>query len=176
MEIKHTSIQGPCWAALTSNDFQVETNAHPLIRYIILFKSMWDAKKYADMRASHLPPSPFFPGAPVLPIDSIYLLSIADHNIPNCMKEVTWLSYGLCNKANLRDLIAATDLVILLKLDLNLRFLSPCDLDIWWMTPKNNRAPLLGYFKLSASFRSHWWIQTGVTVQKRPIWVKFNAF
>ena len=41
---------------------------------------------------------------------------------------------------------------------------------------KNNRAPLLCYFKLCASFRSHWWIQTGVTVRKRPIWVKFDDF
>ena len=80
------------------------------------------------------------------------------------------------NKANLRDLIAAIGLVILLKLDLNLRFFSPCDLEIWWMTPKNNRAPLLCYFKLFASFRSHWWIQTGVTVRKRLIWVKIDAF
>ena len=80
------------------------------------------------------------------------------------------------NKANLRDLIAATGLVILLKLDLNRRFFSPCDLNIWWMTPKNNRAPLLCYFKLFASFRSHWWIQTGVTVRKRLIWVKIDAF
>ena len=44
------------------------------------------------------------------------------------------------------------------------------------MTPKNNRAPLLCYFKLFASFRSHWWIQTGVTVQKRLIWIKIDAF
>ena len=80
------------------------------------------------------------------------------------------------NKANLRDLIAATGLVILLKLDLNRRFFSPCDLEIWWMTPKNNRAPLLCYFKLFASFRSHWWIQTGVTVRKRLIWVNIDAF
>ena len=72
------------------------------------------------------------------------------------------------NKANLRDLIAATGLVILLKLDLNRRFFSPCDFEIWWMTQKNNRAPLLCYFKLFASFRSHWWIQTGVTVRKLP--------
>ena len=41
---------------------------------------------------------------------------------------------------------------------------------------KNNRAPLLCYFKLCASFRTHWWIQIGVTVRKRPIWVKFNDF
>ena len=80
------------------------------------------------------------------------------------------------NKANLRDLIAATGLVILLKLDSNCRLFSPCDLEIWWMTPKNNRAPLLCYFKLFASFRSHWWIQTGVTVWKRLIWVKIDDF
>ena len=44
------------------------------------------------------------------------------------------------------------------------------------MTLKNNRAPLLSYFKLCVSFHTHWWIQTGVTVQKRPIWVKMNNF
>ena len=42
--------------------------------------------------------------------------------------------------------------------------------------PKNNRAPLLCYFKLFASFHSHWWIQTGVTVRKPLIWVNINAF
>ena len=51
------------------------------------------------------------------------------------------------------------------------RFLEPCDLEIWRMTLKNNRAPLLSYFKLCASFHSHWWIQTGVRVQKRLSWV-----
>ena len=39
------------------------------------------------------------------------------------------------------------------------------------MTLQNNRAPLLCYFKLCASFCSHWWIQTGVTVRKRLSWV-----
>ena len=34
---------------------------------------------------------------------------------------------------------------------------------------KNNRAPLLCYFKLCASFHTHWWIQTGVTVRKCSI-------
>ena len=42
-----------------------------------------------------------------------------------------------------------------------------CDLAVWRMTLKNNRAPLPCYFKLCASFRSHWWIQTGVTVRKQ---------
>ena len=44
------------------------------------------------------------------------------------------------------------------------------------MTLNNNRAPLQCYFKLCALFRSHWWIQTGVTVRKRPIWVKIDDF
>ena len=52
----------------------------------------------------------------------------------------------------------------------------PCDLDIWRMTLKNNRAPLQCYFKLCAAFRSHWCNQTWVRVRKRPIWVKFDAF
>ena len=56
------------------------------------------------------------------------------------------------------------------------RFLEPCDLEIWRMTLQNNRAPLLYYFKLCASFRTHWWIQTWGTVWKRPIWVKFDDF
>ena len=48
------------------------------------------------------------------------------------------------------------------------------DLELWQMTLKNSRAPLLCYFKLCASFQSYWWIQTGVTVRKRQIWVKIN--
>ena len=47
---------------------------------------------------------------------------------------------------------------------------------IWRMTLKNNRAPLLCYFKLYASFCSHRWIWAGVTVRKRPIWVKIDDF
>ena len=53
---------------------------------------------------------------------------------------------------------------------------SPCDLETWRMTLKNNRAPLLCYFKLYASFRSHQWIQAAVTVRKRPIPVKIDDF
>ena len=44
------------------------------------------------------------------------------------------------------------------------------------MTFKNNRAHLLCYFKLCAAFRSHWWIQTGVTVRKHLIWSKLSIF
>ena len=78
------------------------------------------------------------------------------------------------NKANLRDLIAATGLVILLKFDPNHRFFVPCDLEIWWMALENNRAPLLYYTKLCASFQIHRWIQIGITVRKRSIWVKIG--
>ena len=56
----------------------------------------------------------------------------------------------------------------------NLQFFVPCDLEIWWMTLKNNRAPLQWYIKLCASFQSHRWIQTGVTVRKRWIRVKID--
>ena len=78
------------------------------------------------------------------------------------------------NKANLRDLIAATGLVILVKFDPNHRFFVPCDLEIWWMTLENNRAPLLYYIKLCLSFQIHWWIETEATVRKRSIRVKIG--
>ena len=51
------------------------------------------------------------------------------------------------------------------------RFLAPCDLEIWRMTLKNNRAPLLSNIKLYIKFHHHMWIQTGVTVRKRSSWV-----
>ena len=120
------------------------------------------------------------------------------------------VGYRMANKANLRDLIAATGLVILLKFDPNHRFFSPCDLETWWMTSKNrwiqtdvsvrkrlirvkigvfvlcdlkiwwmtlenNRAPLLYYIKLCASFQIHRRIETEVTVRKHSIRVKKSA-
>ena len=51
------------------------------------------------------------------------------------------------------------------------RFLEQCDLEMWRMTLKNNRAPLLSIIKLYASSHHHMWIQTGVTVRKRWSWV-----
>ena len=39
---------------------------------------------------------------------------------------------------------------------------------------ENNWVPSLYYFKLCASFHSHQWIHTRVTVRKRPIWVKIG--
>ena len=54
----------------------------------------------------------------------------------------------------------------------NQQFFVPYDLEIWRMTLKNNRAILLCCFKVCASFYSHWWIQTGVTVWKLSIRVK----
>ena len=56
----------------------------------------------------------------------------------------------------------------------NWRFCVPCELGIWWMTLKNNRAHLLCHFTLCASFRSHRWIITKSTVRKRSIRVKIS--
>ena len=58
----------------------------------------------------------------------------------------------------------------------NWQFFVPCALEIWQMTLKNKRALLLCGFKLCASFHRQWWIQTGVTVRKRPIWFKIDDF
>ena len=38
------------------------------------------------------------------------------------------------------------------------KIFEPCDLEIWRMTLKNNRAPLLSIIKLYASFHHHMWI------------------
>ena len=58
----------------------------------------------------------------------------------------------------------------------NQQLFVPCDLEIWPMTFKNNRAPLLCYFKLFASFQSQRSIQTGVTVWKGSIRVQISDF
>ena len=55
-------------------------------------------------------------------------------------------------------------------------FFVPCDLKIWQMTLKNNRAHLLSYFKLCASFHRHLSIQNGATIRKRQICVKSGDF
>ena len=81
----------------------------------------------------------------------------------------------LADQGKSEGLIAATGLVITLKFDSNHRVLAVWP---WNLTNdlENNRTPLLCYFKLCVSFRSHWWIQTWVTVRKRPTWVKINDF
>ena len=58
----------------------------------------------------------------------------------------------------------------------NGNFFVPRDLEIWRMSLKNNRAPLLYYIKLCASFQAHGCIQTGDTVRKRSIRVKIGNF
>ena len=42
-----------------------------------------------------------------------------------------------------------------LKLGPNRQFFGPCDIEIWWMTSKNRRAPLLCHLKVCASFCNH---------------------
>ena len=58
----------------------------------------------------------------------------------------------------------------------DLTILEPCDLEIWRMTLKNNRAPLLCNIKLYASLHHHMWIQTGVTFRKLLSWVVTLTF
>ena len=99
-------------------------------------------------------------------------VKIGDFFVPHDLEN--W--HMTINKANLRDLIAVTGLVILLKFDPNHRFFSPCDLEIWCMISKNNRAPLLYYIKLCVSFQIHRWIQTEVTLRKRSIRVEISDF
>ena len=50
------------------------------------------------------------------------------------------------------------------------------DLEIWWMTSKNNKAPFLYYIKFCASFQSHRWIQTEAAVRKCSIRFKIGDF
>ena len=73
------------------------------------------------------------------------------HTPETCYTQRDYCSHSSNNKANLLDLIAATGLVIILKLDPNHRFFSLCDLEIWWLTLKNNRAPLIA----TSSFLHH---------------------
>ena len=58
----------------------------------------------------------------------------------------------------------------------NWLFIVPCDLQIWWVTLKNNRVPLPCCFKLYTSSHNHRWIQTKVTVRKRSSRVKIDDF
>ena len=80
----------------------------------------------------------------------------------------------ILNKANLRDLKAATSLQ-----SGNAQFGSKSMMfcTVWpWNLMDDLRASFLCCFKLCATFHSHWWIQTGVTVRKCPIWVKIDDF
>ena len=52
----------------------------------------------------------------------------------------------------------------------------PCDIENWWMILKNNRALLVYYVKLCASFQIRRWCQTWVTVWKRSIRFKIGNF
>ena len=53
----------------------------------------------------------------------------------------------------------------------NLRFLASCDIEILWMTLKDNGAPLHCYFEQCAPFQSQILIQARVTVRTWLIWV-----
>ena len=76
---------------------------------------------------------------------------------PENFMMIRWWEHGQQGKSEGFD---SCDRPSNLKLDSNRQFFPPCDREIWWMILQNNRAPLLCYFKLCASFRTHWWIQT----------------
>ena len=80
--------------------------------------------------------------------------------------------YIFSNKANRRDLIAATGLLISNRI--KVVHFSARELEILWMTSKNNRALFLYQVKLCASFQIHRWFQTEVTVRKLSIWVEIG--
>ena len=84
------------------------------------------------------------------------------------------LPWFFCHQQGISEGFDSCDRPSNLKLDSNRRFLcSSCDLEISWMTSKNNRA-LLYYVKLSVSFQTHQWIQSGVTVRKRSIRIEIG--
>ena len=91
----------------------------------------------------------------------------------NTVVQLWSLCRAFSHKANLRDLVAVTSLIILLKLDF---FFGPYYLEIRWMNSKNNRAPPLCYVNLNPLFQSHHWIHTGVTVQICSIQLKIGNF
>ena len=157
-----------------------------------------------------------------------YILIPMETNWPKqiCWSDLQMKRIRKQNKANLRDLIAVTSLVILLKIgfkssifrsmwpsnlmdDLekqyhtssvlhqalciisnplmnsncsyspeklnlgqNWRFPVLCDLEIWWMTLTNNRAPFLWYFKLCKSFQTI----CEFKLEKHSMWVEIDDF
>ena len=54
----------------------------------------------------------------------------------------------------------------------NHRHFGLCDMKIWQMTSKINRAPILCHCKSCASFRSHLWIHAGASVRDADSWDK----
>ena len=81
---------------------------------------------------------------------------------------------AIINKANLRDLIAVTGLVISNWIQIvNFSARVTVKFDGWpWKTIAHFF--YIYYVKLCASFQIHWWIQTEFTVQKRSIRVEIG--
>ena len=79
--------------------------------------------------------------------------------------------FEICASFHSHQWVLTGDTVRKRPIRVKIAFFVPCDLDIWQIMVKKNRAPLLCYFKLCVSFPSHWWIQTSVTV---TIWVKID--
>ena len=76
------------------------------------------------------------------------------------MQKFAWIfNHFILNKANLRGEITATILVISFQLDTNHRFFVSHNLEIWWMTSKNNghisyaKSRLVYLFKTVVEFK-----------------------
>ena len=113
---------------------------------------------------------------PVCPVRVITLCYSNWIQIFDFLSHVTLKFDGWLNKANLGYSIAATGLLILLALDSYNQFFSRMTLKFDEWPCRNNKAPLLCYFKFCISFQSHQWIQTWVSAQKRTIRVKIDDF
>ena len=103
--------------------------------------------------------------AQIIPHDYLdNMVNFGQRTYSNAFSKMTMLVFGSkLKQENLRDLIVATGLVIF-KLDSNLQFFNPCDIEIWWMTLESNRAPLLYYISFSHQFKSI----SGFTLKLQP--------
>ena len=102
--------------------------------------------------------------------------SISTHDWPTNITTLKWIIISTEKKGKSEGFDSCNWPDSLTQIGFKSSFFCPCDIEIWWMTSKNNRTPLQYYIKLCASFQSHQWIQTGVTFRKCSIRVKIEDF
>ena len=119
---------------------------------LIQLSLQWQPLRWINRWAYEHVPLPIGPGKIKLPIRQV-----------DSDKVVFKIIYIICIEQGKSEGFDSCDRPSNLKLDSNRQFFCPCDREIWWMTSKNNRAHLLYYIKLWASFQIHWWIQTEFT-------------
>ena len=105
----------------------------------------------------------------------VYLRCRAVCKLPGCVEGHPWIGHLFyATSSFVHHFITITELKLELQsgaqFESQLVIFVPCDFEIWRMTLKNNRAPLLCYIKLCTSFHSYHWIQTGVIALNPPVW------